>query len=119
MLIPFMLSVSFLGQFVSMWFKRGETAVLLFLASSLPLFFLVGVSWPVEAIPGPLRMASLVFPSTLAIDGLVRINQMGATLHDVFRDWTVLWALAALYGTLAVVAARFFVREGLSDGRAR
>ncbi len=118
MLIPFMLSVSFLGQFVGTWFKRGETAVLLFLASSLPLFFLVGVSWPVEAIPGPLRMASLVFPSTSAIDGLVRINQMGATLSDVFRDWIVLWALAALYGLLAVLAARFFVREGTSYGRA-
>ena len=116
--IPFILSVSFLGQFVSLWFKRGETAVLLFLASSLPLFFLVGVSWPVEAIPGPLRLASLVFPSTSAIDGLVRINQMGATLNDVFRDWTVLWALAALYGLLTVLAARFFVRERTSDGRA-
>ena len=119
LLIPFMLSVSFLAQFVSLWFKRGETAVLLFLASSLPLFFLVGVSWPLEAIPGPLRLASLVFPSTSAIDGLVRINQMGATLNDVFRDWTVLWALAALYGLLTVVAARFFVREGISDGHAR
>jgi ABC-2 type transport system permease protein len=118
MLIPFMLAVSFLGQFVSTWFKRGETAVLLFLASSLPLFFLVGVSWPVEAIPGPLRMASFVFPSTSAIDGLVRINQMGATLSDVFRDWIVLWALAALYGLLAILAARFFVREGISYGRA-
>jgi hypothetical protein len=48
----------------------------------------------------------------------VRINQMGATLSDVFRDWIVLWALAALYGLLAVLAARFFVREGTSYGRA-
>src|SRR5215472_11777023 len=50
-LIPFILSVSFLGQFVSAWFTRRETAVLLFIALSLPLFFLVGVAWPVEAIP--------------------------------------------------------------------
>jgi ABC-2 type transport system permease protein len=118
MLVPFMLSVSFLGQFVSTWFKRGETAVLLFLASSLPLFFLVGVSWPVEAIPGPLRMASFIFPSTSAIDGLVRINQMGASLTDVFRDWTVLWGLAVLYGLLAIVAARLSVRQGAVDERA-
>src|SRR6185369_10304002 len=39
-LVPFILSVSFLGQFVSAWFTRRETAVLLFIAVSLPLFFL-------------------------------------------------------------------------------
>ena len=87
MAVPFVLSVSFLAQFVSVWFKRRETAVLLFIADSLPLFFMVGVSWPVEAIPDVIRAASRVFPSTSAIDGLVRINQMGASLHDVSRDW--------------------------------
>ena len=69
--------------------------MVLFIAVSLPLFFMVGVSWPVEAIPDYLRSASRIFPSTSAIPGLVRINQMGATLHDVWRDWTSLWALTA------------------------
>ena len=57
-------------------------------------------------------------PSTSAIDGLVRINQMDATLGDVFRDWTVLWGLALLYGVLAILSARFFMSEGAPDGRA-
>src|SRR5215813_8326077 len=48
MAVPFVLSVSFLAQFVSAWFTRRETAILLFIAVSLPLFFQVGVSWPVE-----------------------------------------------------------------------
>ena len=107
-LLPFILSVSFLGQFVSAWFKRRETAVLLFIATSLPLFFLVGVAWPVEAIPPWLRAVSFVFPSTSAIDGLVRINQMGATLADVGDDWARLWILAALYLVLADLARRSF-----------
>jgi ABC-2 type transport system permease protein len=117
MTIPFILSVSFLGQFMGMWFKRRETAVLLIIASSLPLLFFVGVSWPVEAIPDYLRAVSFVFPSTSAIDGLVRINQMDATLGDVFRDWAVLWGLALLYGSLAIISARFSVSEGVPDGR--
>jgi len=112
MAIPFILSVSFLGQFVGTWFERRETAVLLFIASSLPLLFLVGVSWPVEAIPPALRWASLVFPSTSAIDGMVRINQMDARLADVFTDWTILWGLVVLYGALAMLAARVSSREG-------
>ncbi|MGB7916391.1 MAG: ABC transporter permease [Rhodomicrobium sp.] len=103
---PFLLSVSLLGQFVGSWFTRRENAVLLFIATSLPLFFLVGVSWPLEAIPSELRAASQVFPSTTAIDGLVRINQMGASLFEVRRDWMTLWALTGIYGLLAVLAAK-------------
>lgn len=114
MAAPFVLSVSFLAQFVSLWFTRRETAVVLFIAVSLPLFFQVGVSWPVEAIPQAIRSASRVFPSTSAIDGLVRINQMGATLHDVWRDWMNLWILTAIYGLLAVAAARLFERDDIA-----
>jgi ABC-2 type transport system permease protein len=117
MALPFALSVSFLAQFVSLWFKRRETAVILFMAVSLPLFFMVGVSWPVEAIPDFLRSASRVFPSTSAIDGLVRINQMGATVHDVSRDWVDLWVLTIVYGLLAIVGASLLNRGGIPRER--
>ena len=117
MAIPFVLSISFLAQFVSLWFQRRETAVLLFIAASLPLFFMVGVSWPVEAIPDFIRNASRAFPSTSAIDGLVRINQMGATLHDAAKDWASLWALVAIYGVLAMGAALVFRRREVSHER--
>ena len=106
MAIPFVLAVSFLAQFVASGFKRRETAVVLFIATGLPLFFLVGVSWPLEGIPDSLRLTSRVFPSTSAIDGLVRINQMGASLRDVSRDWLTLWGLAAAYALLVVLATR-------------
>ncbi len=109
--VPFVLSVSLLGQFVGAWFTRPETAVLLFIATSLPLFFLVGVSWPLEAIPSQLRAASQIFPSTSAIDGLVRINQMGAGLREVFKNWMTLWALTGIYGLLAVLTAHFLGRK--------
>jgi len=118
LVLPFILSVSFLGQFVSTWFRHRETAVLLFIATSLPLFFLVGVSWPVEAIPPWLRAVSFVFPSTSAIDALVRVNQMDATLADAAMDWARLWMLTALYLVLAAGAAKLSVREGVADARA-
>ena len=104
MALPFVLSVSFLAQFVSAWFRRRETAILLFIAVSLPLFFQVGVSWPVEALPDFIRAASRIFPSTSAIDGFVRINQMGASVMEVRRDWTTLWILTIVYGLLAAAA---------------
>jgi len=116
-LIPFILSVSFLGQFVSAWFTRRETAVLLFIAMSLPLFFLVGVAWPVEAIPPRVHDVAFAIPSTSAIDGLVRINQMDARLADVFNDWIRLWALALVYGVLAALATGDLIRRRMADER--
>ncbi len=62
MAIPFVLAVSFLAQFVSSGFKRRETAVLIFIAAGLPLFFLVGVSWPLERIPESLEIREPHFP---------------------------------------------------------
>ncbi|MBM7043975.1 ABC transporter permease [Rhizobium lusitanum] len=102
--IPFILSVSFLGQFVGSWFTHRESAVLLFIAISLPLFFQVGVAWPLEAIPNAVRIASQVLPSTSAIDGLVRVNQMGASLTDVWSNWQRLWTLAIVYAALAMAS---------------
>lgn len=115
LLLPFILSVSFLGQFVSAWFKHRETAVLLFVATSLPLFFLVGVAWPVEAIPPAVHALSFIFPSTSAIDGLVRINQMDATLAETAGNWARLWILTALYFVLAMGAAKISMRKGAVD----
>jgi len=94
----FILATSLMGQAAGACFKRRETAVVLFIATTLPQFFLVGAAWPVEAIPAWLRDVGRLYPSEAAIDGLVRINQMDATLGDVFRDWVVLWGLALLYG---------------------
>lgn len=117
LVIPFILSVSLLGQFVGSWFRRRETAVLIFIAVSLPIFFLVGVAWPLEAIPPLIRAASFVLPSTSGIDALVRVNQMGASVADVFKDWLRLWILVAVYAILAILAARIASRWRVVDAR--
>jgi ABC-2 type transport system permease protein len=103
--VPFILATSFLGQGLGLLFRHRETAVLLVLASSLPQFFQVGVSWPAEALPGLIRQARELWPSVNAIDGFVRINQMGASLAEVRPDWLRLWGLTLLYFCAAVAIA--------------
>ena len=56
-----------------------------------------------------------IFPSDFAIDGIVRINQLGATLWEVVRDWRGLWWLAVIYFALAVISA-FLVKRGQAHG---
>jgi ABC-2 type transport system permease protein len=102
---PFILATSFLGQALGLAFRHRETAVLIVLASSLPQFFLVGVSWPAEALPGLLRQARELLPSVSAIDGIVRIGQMGASLAEIRPTWERLWLLALLYYALVLLLA--------------
>jgi ABC-2 type transport system permease protein len=104
--VPFILATSFLGQALGLAFRHRETAVLLILASSLPQFFLVGVSWPAEALPDYLRHLRDFLPSVSAIDGVVRVNQMGARLDDVRADYLQLWALVLIYFAIAAGLAR-------------
>ena len=110
--VPFILSVSFLGQFVSAWFKRRETAVLLFIAISLPLFFLVGVSWPVEAIPDPPHGKPRSFPARRRSTAWCASIRWARRFTMCRRDWTRLWILTVVYGALAIVAARISIRAG-------
>jgi len=118
MAFPFVLSVSFLAQAIGACFRRHDTPVLLFVAVSLPLFFMVGVAWPVEAMPDIVRKFSAVFPSTFAIDGLVRIDQMGATLADVSKDWKALWVQTLVYGALAILATQIAGNRQREQGHA-
>ena len=83
----FLLATSFLGQAVGAWFTRPENATLLLLATSLPQFFTAGFAWPREAIPDVATAFGRMFPADFAIDGLVRINQLGAGIWEVAHDW--------------------------------
>jgi ABC-2 type transport system permease protein len=111
---PFILATSFLGQTLGLLFRHRETAILLVIASSLPQFFLVGVSWPAEAIPSWLRGVRELLPSVSAIDGFVRIGQMGATLREVHHGWQTLWLLTVVYFVLATILV-YVRRQGTRE----
>jgi ABC-2 type transport system permease protein len=101
----FLLATSFMGQAIGAWFTRPENATLLLLATSLPQFFTAGFAWPREAIPAEAIALGRFFPADLAIDGLVRINQLGASIWEVGHDWLGLWCLTLTYFVLAVISA--------------
>jgi ABC-2 type transport system permease protein len=110
----FTLATSFMGQAAGAWFKNPETPTLIFVGTSLPQFFTAGFSWPREAIPKPVLAAHYVFPADFAIDGLVRIDQLGASLPEVARDWRGLWILAIVYFLLAIISVYVNTRRRLN-----
>lgn len=102
--LPFVLAVSLLGLAATALFRRPETVQLVFVGLGIPVFFLAGFAWPASAIPPTINALAQLVPSTPAIDGFIRIGQMGASLSDVGAQLANLWALVLLYGALALAA---------------
>ncbi|MGE3872465.1 MAG: ABC transporter permease [Parvibaculaceae bacterium] len=101
--VPFVLAVGSLGLFMASVFRNPLIVQLVCGAIGLPFFFLAGFAWPAEAIPEPIRLLALLVPSTSAIDGFVRLSQLGATLSDVQSQFFVLWGLAFAYAGAAAL----------------
>ncbi len=103
--IPFVLAVAGLGFVVAGVFRQPLRVQLILAAAGLPLFMAAGFSWPAEAIPPFIRLVSYLVPSTSAIDGFVKLSQLGAPLSAVKPDFIMLWCLALVYNGFAVLLA--------------
>lgn len=102
MLIPFLAAVIGLGMVMGELIPRRELATLIVVLSSLPLVFCAGFIWPTSELPLGLQYLAKFFPSTPAINGFLRLNQMGASFQQVLPYWGLLWAQAVTYGGLAL-----------------
>lgn len=97
-------AASALGVALGAWFADRERALQVLLPTSIPMVFLAGFSWPAEALAPPLRALGALLPTTPAIQGLLRVNQMDAGWRDVQPQLVHLALLAVLATALAFVA---------------
>ncbi|MFS4552809.1 ABC transporter permease [Comamonas resistens] len=84
------------------WLADRERALQVVLFSSIPLAFLGGFTWPVEALPEPLQWLRWLSPSTAGIQASLRYNQLGAPLVAALPHLAWL-ACMALTSWLAVL----------------
>lgn len=111
LLTPYILACIFFGMFVSCTVRYRENVMLLVVFTSLPLLFLAGVSWPQNAIPGAWQGVSWLFPSTFGVRGFIRMNCMGATLHDVGVEYRALWIQVVVYFFLACAVYQYQIQS--------
>lgn len=97
----FVLAVTSLGLFIGSFFRVRERAMLFLLPAALPMYFLSGVSWHVEAMPAAARGLAALLPSSHGIPLIMKLNQMGASLEEVAAELAALVVLTMLYGALA------------------
>lgn len=99
-------TVSTLGLLLGTWFKDRERAMQVLLFSALPMVFLSGFSWPVQALPTALQGLRWLFPSTPGIQAALHLNQMGASLADVSVDLYALLGLGLVGGAILLTTSR-------------
>lgn len=88
------------------FFKVRERPIQLWIITSVPIYFLAGLSWPAEAMPHWLALLARLLPTTPGIHLMVGINQMGASLAEQKTELVNLAVLILLYGAVAVVRYR-------------
>lgn len=98
----FAYSVAALGMLIGMFFRTRERSMQLLVATSLPIMFLSGLTWPASAIPAPLQVLGWLLPSTAAIQGFIATNQMGASVREVGTELAGLLGLALVFGALGL-----------------
>ena len=100
-LLPFLLGAAALGLCLGLLLPRRELVVLVVLLSSMPLIFLAGFIWPVEAIPAPLALVGWVVPVIPGIRAFLLLNHFGADFSAILLPWATLWLQSLIYGGLA------------------
>ncbi|MCQ2195019.1 MAG: ABC transporter permease [Paludibacteraceae bacterium] len=106
-MLPFLLSCIFFSMTLSAFVRDRESSFVIFIFLSLILIFASGISWPASAVPAYWKAFSYVFPSTFGIHGFVKMNTMGATLHDVGFEYLSLWVLTFVYFITACLVYRW------------
>ncbi len=99
--LPFILGPLFLGILLGRILPRPELVILVVILSSLPLIFASGFVWPVEELPVWLTFIVQFAPVIPAIDAFLKINQLGAGLHNIVDLLVHQWLLVGLYGAAA------------------
>ena len=102
----FLMASLALGTLLGAVFKSRVYPTPVLLLTSLPLVFSAGFVWPLESLPQWLIWISNISPSTPAIQGFLRLNQMGANFDQVIDQFGLLWTQTVLYTLLAYVLLR-------------
>ena len=110
--VPMILAMIFFSLGCSLLTRHREKAMLLWVFTSIPFLFLTGLSWPLTAIPGPLRALGYLIPSTAGVQAFVAVSSMGARLPDILPQYITLWVQALVYFLLTSWTYSRLLRRG-------
>lgn len=106
-ILPFLLAAIFMSMTLAGFMTKRESPMMIFVFTSVILLFISGVSWPEASVPPFWKALSYIFPSTPGVQGFIRINTAGALLHDVSKEYTLLWIQSGVYFLTSCMVYRY------------
>lgn len=103
-MLPYFLSVTFLGLTLGGLFRRRESSILYLAVTSLFFIMISGISWSRQGMPEWLWGLGQILPSSSAVDGYTRMQTTGATLSQVMPQWMTMWLLTVIYFITAMLS---------------
>lgn len=99
---PFLLAVLGLGKLVTECLRSVEMIYLTLSFITMPVFYISGTIWPLQAMPAWVRAVSSMLPSTWATKAIAGVNQMGLPFSEVGGDMLMLLVLGGIYTALGI-----------------
>lgn len=99
---PFLLAVLGVGKFLTECLRSVEKIYLTVSFITMPVYYLSGTIWPLQAMPGWVRIVSSFLPSTWATKAIAGVNQMGLSWHLVLNDVLMLLLLGIFYASVGI-----------------
>jgi ABC-2 type transport system permease protein len=104
LLVLYLFAVSFMGMSISVWFQKRVHALMFIVFLSPMVFFLCGVAWPMQSLPGAVKLLGYLFPTTPMLPAFLKLRVMGGGLGSVRYEIAVLFFQMAGYFILALVS---------------
>lgn len=103
-IVLYSLTAAAWSVFIGTFIRFREQAIIHLLPTAIPIIFLAGFAWPIESIPAPLVLLSMLIPSTAGVQAFLNVDQMGASFIQVLPE--VLSLTTLLIGSLLLIALR-------------
>ena len=96
--VPIFVScVTGLGLLFGSLLDMSERAGLFLVSTSIPLFLLTGIAWPIQAMPLWIQGFTWLLPSTHAVQLFIQLNQMGTQTYFVLPKLIFLSCAAGIF----------------------
>jgi ABC-2 type transport system permease protein len=106
-LIPFLFTIAFAGMAVSFIFRKRVNALMFLVFISPAVFFLSGISWPLQSMPWLVRAFSWAFPTTFALPAFIKLRIIGGGAGSVTHEWFLQICQMAVYFVLACFSIHY------------
>ena len=123
LLLVYLFTVSFMGIAISVWFRKRVHALMFIVFISPIVFFLCGVAWPMESLPGFIKILGYLFPTTPMLPAFLKLRIMGGGVASVKHETTVLLIQMVGYFIVALISNKIAMQRnsrltGLPEGEA-